>query len=67
MTKKDYERIANAVKLSQNYIEKEYRGQSQAGGLAAMQLVATMLGKTLYDDNPNFDFERFYKACGQQV
>jgi hypothetical protein len=72
MTCKDHELIAKAINSDVSY----WRGQSirtsaseeyrtlQRDNINAAKDICTSLAVLLQADNPNFDRERFLKACG---
>jgi len=57
MTRKDYERIAAAVKAERDM-------QSHEAGRVAVDNVAERLAATLNDESYRFDVYKFLKACG---
>lgn len=59
MTRKDFELIADAMKLASGSITvAPYDAQT------ALELASTILADRLATTNPNFDRARFLKACG---
>lgn len=59
MTRKDYQRIADAINLMIDPI-----GSLSSEPNATVVAVALSLATTIRDDNPRFDCDRFLKACG---
>ena len=56
MTKKDYELIAEAIR-----VQLTYSPNTLTGGI---KLVAIALADDLRVDNPKFDSKKFLTACG---
>lgn len=58
MTRKDFQLIADAIKFTRDHSEEH--------GLDSLTLayLTGVLVNVLPDTNPNFDRERFIKACG---
>lgn len=62
MTKKDYELIAGAFHRSQ-FIEDKNKVRQEAK-MKMHRLIVTDLAATLKHENPKFDIDKFYRACG---
>ena len=65
MTRKDYEKIALAIKLESLSIAKSDSDTDTA--VASMDTLASIvqrLGETFAKENPRFDFDKFVTACG---
>ena len=60
MTRKDYEKIAQAVRQ----VNEDVSGWEDARPDEVLDLLASYLCKVLEQDNPRFDRERFLSACG---
>ncbi len=61
MTRKDYQLIAEAIKISMRYEASNIENEA---GIDAVKNVAYDLVKALASDNPRFDKERFLIAAG---
>lgn len=61
MTRKDYQLIAESIKISMRYEASNLENES---GIDAVKNVAYDLAKALASDNPRFDKERFLVAAG---
>jgi hypothetical protein len=59
MTKKDYQLIADALKLARSYY-----GEGDGAYLAGITTASLTLATALRDTNPRFDSDRFLEACG---
>lgn len=57
MNKRHYEAIANVLAEAQNVAV-------EAGETSMIRVVALGLAQQFAGDNPNFDRDRFLKACG---
>lgn len=55
MSRKDFVLIAEAIRFARKDAGGDYK---------AVDIVAQRLGWALTDSNPQFDRERFLKACG---
>ena len=66
MTKKDYERIAAALKTARADIQTKEPGESHADLLDGVAYAAEYLADTLFMENSRFDRTRFLTACGVQ-
>lgn len=64
MTRRDYELIAASVSRSRMVKGLIGRTPERNAALDAVSLVAIDLAATLANDNPRFDKERFFNACG---
>ena len=60
MTRKDYEKIAEAVRK----VNKGVSGWEYARPDEVLDLLASYLCEVLEQDNPRFNRERFLSACG---
>jgi len=60
MTRKDYVAIAEAIAFARSTLPSPQR-RGDIG--RAVQTVVDAIAKTLADDNPRFDRERFLQAC----
>ena len=60
MTKKDYELIAQGLRLAGDVTETS----GHYGVESALALAATILADSLERQNPRFNRELFLKACG---
>lgn len=61
MTRKDYVLIAEAIKGAVNY-EAEFNNNE--AGADALKKFSITLASLLLADNPRFDVNRFFDACG---
>lgn len=61
MTRKDYERIAAAIRDANEETRAEFGPDSHNVGLLK---AATYIADELGTDNPRFDTERFLRAAG---
>jgi hypothetical protein len=57
MTKKDYIRIANVIRLASTINDAQ-------GYRAAIADIRILMAESLAQENPKFDRERFLAACG---
>lgn len=57
MTKKDYEKIAKAIRETRDL-------EIECGRTPDVDVVALKLARTLKEDNPRFNPSTFLKACG---
>ena len=66
MTKKDYQLIAKAIKQinEDSHYSKNTLIDSRLVTTVLDHLVYEALGQALKKDNPNFDYVKFYEACG---
>ena len=66
MTKKDYQLIAEAIKQINESIHysKNTKIDSRLVTTILDHLVYEALGQALKKDNPNFNYVKFYEACG---
>lgn len=67
MTRKDYVRIAAALKAQRDNIEDtSYRRNAKAHEwfVAGWEVTARSVADALQADNPRFDRDRFYRAAG---
>jgi hypothetical protein len=66
MTKKDYQLIAEAIKQINESIHysKNTKIDSRLVTTVLDHLVYETLGQALKKDNPNFNYVKFYEACG---
>lgn len=67
MTRKDYVRIAAALKVEHDIIEDtSYRRDEKAHEwfLSGWEVTVRSIAGALASDNPRFDRERFYRAAG---
>lgn len=55
MTRKDYEKIADTLATLKGYGSTDKK---------TLECVVIELGMTLEQDNPRFNMDKFYKACG---
>ena len=63
MTKKDYIVIANAIRENRNAILYN----TEITRLGIYRLVVDSLANKLKLDNPSFNYEKFFEACGLDV
>lgn len=61
MTRKDYELLADAIRVSINLNQFQPPYEER---LSAIRSVIYVLADFLLRENPRFDRERFEKACG---
>ena len=59
MTRKDYVLIAEAMREARLWIADQ-----TPNAVAAWMIAVKALATALHRDNPRFDRERFYAACG---
>lgn len=61
MTRKHYIAIASIIN---DYVQSEKRGNVTMSNLAMLELITIGLAKIMRNDNPLFDNDKFFKACG---
>lgn len=66
LTRKHFEQIAFEIKAEVTSLEQNplTTPQAASGAKVALRNVATNLCTFFREENPNFDRERFLKACG---
>lgn len=71
MTKKDYEVIAQGLRVYRDYIvevaaypENAPLAEANAGRLEGAEYTISYLVRALAENNPRFDREKFYAALG---
>lgn len=64
MTRKDYERIAAAIREAGARAIDESAPHEKGGAKRSMGYIIGTLSSVLRDDNPQFDAARFFDACG---
>jgi hypothetical protein len=60
MTKRDFELIAQSVRVARPGLRSEHTGPMHF----ALDHFSILIANALANDNPRFDRERFLKACG---
>ena len=64
MTKKDYEQIAEAIEQAVYACKNASVKASEQFGIESVTIkIANALGQ----DNPRFDHDKFYEACGVDI
>jgi hypothetical protein len=67
MSRKDYIKFAEAIKLAKNEPVLMLPGQSPVDKVQeSLRGLTVMFANIFATDNPNFDKERFYKACEKE-
>ncbi len=66
MTRKDYKILAESIRKSGEYFATVYSNDDIRETLTATAIgnVVTGLCEVLKQDNPNFNSDKFYEACG---
>lgn len=64
MTKQDYEYIACMVKMHIQSIKEETQYTETDNTIAEVKYAIGYMVKAMQNDNPRFDVDKFYKACG---
>lgn len=70
MTKKDYQRIAQALKDSkpfERFVTTNTPNDDYSAELFQWKVTIENITMTLHKDNPRFDKARFLAACGYNV
>ncbi len=62
MTRKDYELLASAISVNYEFAVKHRKEQPTPDFV--IELLTQTLASVLKEDNPKFDKEKFFKACG---
>lgn len=62
MTRKDYEKMAKEIRrqVARNY----YKTPECVYAMETLRDLVLNLGVEFLDDNPRFNADKFYKACG---
>ena len=63
MTKKDYIKIAGAIKEAREDM-KESEGTYSSVAVTVVDIVAEKIAGVLIDNNERFDYVKFHRACG---
>ena len=64
MTRRDYVRIAEALRRARFGLTSEWQGQARIMALRGWRESAAEIADSLASENPRFDRARFYAACG---
>jgi len=68
MTRKDYVKVAAALYCQRGEVAWKYGGDSGLeGALWIVDCIVRDVAEVFADDNPRFDHDRFYRACGLEV
>ena len=64
MTKKDYIRIASIFKSEHDIYTNQPDNDIRHGKMLMWRTLVNSFVDSLYEDNPRFDSDKFYSACG---
>lgn len=64
MTRKDYVLIADAIKHSADQLPEQFKYEFSHVSETVYRTVISRLSAALKAENPQFDADRFSKACG---
>lgn len=67
MSKNDYDKLSAAIAESNVEADLRWTGKTKAAVKVALGDVIGRIAKALGNDNPNFQYDRFFAACYKGV